>query len=440
MDADAIVIGAGAAGLAAARSLAARSLRVVVVEARNRVGGRAWSHRLARGAVAAELGAEFIHGPAPETMALLREAGRAAVDTGGEFWERGDDGALQPRDGFGFTPIFEAARSLPADQTVDEFLGRYGNAASRREIADARAFVEGFDAADPAIASVRAIANELHSGVDSVSARPLGGYHALFDCLHNACVTAGVAIHLSSVVSKIAHHPGSVHVSVRSSWGTSRVFTAKAAIVTLPVGVLRQRGDDTEVVFEPHLPPEKQVALSRIEMGHVVRVALWFRSAFWERVENGRYRYAGFFRDPGQPFPTYWTQLPVRGELLVAWAGGPKAAALHDVTQAQRIALALEGCGALFGAPELTGEEFEAAVTHDWMRDPFARGAYSYVLVNGESARETLAAPIDDTVFFAGEATSDDGQGGTVNGALQSGERAARQVAASLGTEGIARG
>lgn len=439
MDADVIVIGAGAAGLAAARSLAARGLRAVVLEARNRVGGRAWSHRLARGAVAAELGAEFIHGPAPETIALLREAGTAAVDTGGDYWERGEDGALQPREDFGLTSLFDPARSQAADQTVDEFLGRYDDNASRRRVADARAFVEGFDAADPAIASVRAIASELHSGVDSASARPLGGYHALFDCLHNACVTAGVALHLSSVVSKVTHRRGRVEVAVRSSWGTPRIFAARAAIVTLPVGVLRHRGDESEVAFDPHLPPEKQVALSRIEMGHVVRVALWFRSAFWERVENGRYRYAGFFRDARSPFPTYWTQLPVRGELLVAWAGGPKAAAMHAVSQAQRIGLALEGCGALFGAPELANEEFEAAVTHDWVRDPFARGAYSYVLVNGESAREELGAPLDDTLFFAGEATSSDGQGGTVNGALETGERAARQAAAALGA-GDARG
>ena len=432
MDADVIVIGAGAAGLAAARSLAARSLRVVVLEARNRVGGRAWSHRLARGAVAAELGAEFVHGAAPETMSLLREAGTAAVDTAGESWERGSDGALHRRDDFTGLSIFEPARTLSADETVDRFLSRFHD---EQQVADARAFVEGFDAADPAIASVRAIATELHSGVDSVSARPLGGYRPLFDGLHNACVTAGVAIHLSSVVSKIAHRRGNVDVCVRSSWGSTRTFNARAAIVTLPVGVLRHGGDETEVAFEPPLPPEKRVALGRIEMGHVVRVALWFRSAFWERVEGGRFRYGGFFRDPARPFPTYWTQLPVRGELLVAWAGGPKAAAMHDLPAAQRIALALEGCGSLFGT-EPANEEFEAAVTHDWVRDPFARGAYSYVLVNGETARETLAAPIDDTLFFAGEATSGDGQGGTVNGALQTGERAAAQAAAALNAGG----
>ena len=95
MDADVIVIGAGAAGLAAARSLASRSLRVIVLEARDRAGGRVWSRPSARATVVAELGAEFIHGPAPQTMALLRDAGTAAVDTGGSSWTCSEGGDLR---------------------------------------------------------------------------------------------------------------------------------------------------------------------------------------------------------------------------------------------------------------------------------------------------------------------------------------------------------
>jgi monoamine oxidase len=436
MDADVIVIGAGAAGLAAARSLAGRSLRVILLEARDRMGGRVWSHASARGAVAAELGAEFIHGGAPETMALLRDAGTAAVDTGGESWTCSDGGELRRNDVdfISAAGIFEEARELADDESVDRFLQRFDNDDAMRETAEAaRAFVEGFDAADPAIASARAIADEWRSGVDFASARPLGGYGPMFECLRNACATAGIQSYLSTVVRRVSWRRGSVAVETQNARGESPTLRARAAIVTLPVGVLRHSGDETEVVFDPGLPAVKRDALHSIEMGHAVKVALWFRTAFWERIRDGRYGDAGFFRCVGQPFPTYWTQFPLRSELIVAWTGGPKATALSGIPQAELIGRALNGFGILFGEPARAREEFEDGAMHDWSHDPFARGAYSYVAVGGGDARAALAAPVDDTLFFAGEATSNDGQGGTVNGALETGERAAREAATSLG-------
>jgi monoamine oxidase len=115
----------------------------------------------------------------------------------------------------------------------------------------------------------------------------------------------------------------------------------------------------------------------------------------------------------------------------VAWAGGPKARALGGAPD-EVIEHALSGFGALFHEPELVRTEFEGGAMHDWDRDQFSRGAYSYVAVGGGTARVSLAAPVDDTLFFAGEATSSDGQGGTVNGALETGERAAAQAAPIL--------
>lgn len=435
MDADAIVIGAGAAGLAAAKYLAARSLRVIVLEARDRVGGRVWSHPAARAAVPAELGAEFIHGPAPETMALLREAGTAAIDRGrDEMWVSSGDAGLQRDDGSKWgADIFEAVRELAEDESVDQFLRRFqGDETMRETVEAARSFVEGFDAADPAIASARAIADEWRSGVDLASARPLGGYPPIFERLRNACDAAGVRSCLSTIVRRISWRPGSVVVETSNSVGEARTIRARVAIVTLPVGVLRHRGGETEIVFDPELPPAKRRALQSIEMGFALKVVLSFRTAFWERIHEGRYRDAAFFRRAGQPFPAYWTQLPVRSELIVAWAAGPKAIALRGASQSELIERALDGFGAIFGEPELVRKEFEGGLMHDWGRDPFARGAYSYVAVGGGDARVVLGAPVDGTLFFAGEATSNDGQGGTVNGALESGERAAAEASVSL--------
>jgi monoamine oxidase len=437
VEADAIVVGAGAAGLAAARSLACRSVRVIVLEARDRIGGRVWPRPVARMATPAELGAEFIHGRAKLTKRLLHDAGLAAADVGGEGWRCSEDGELRREDRTlsRVAGIFEAAGALAEDETIEQFLRRFeGNAAARKAAASARAFVEGFDAADPAIASTWAIADEWRSGVDFAIARPLGGYLPMFNHLRDACVAAGAQIWFSMVVRRISWRRGAVAVRANCR-GELQTIRARAVILTLPVGVLRHSGDETAVAFDPHLPSAKVEALRRIEMGHVVKIALWFRTSFWERVQSGRYRNAAFFGCERQPFPTYWTQAPARSELVVAWAGGPKAVALGGVAEGNLTRRALNGFGELLNEPERVHKEFEGALMHDWSRDPYARGAYSYVAVGQEDPRPALAAPVDDTIFFAGEATSVDGQGGTVNGALETGERAAVEAAASLGAE-----
>jgi monoamine oxidase len=438
VDADAAVIGAGAAGLAAARRLAGWGRRVVVLEARDRVGGRVWSRPVAGAATPVELGAEFIHGRGDLTRRLLREAGTGAIEAGGEGWRCSPSGGLEreDRDLSSLARIFEAAGALAEDESVDRFLQRFAqDEAAREAAAAARAFVEGFDAADPAIASARAIAEEWRSGTDFVTARPLGGYRSMFEHLRGACLAAGVDLRLSAAVRRLAWRRGAVAVTAGRG-GEPQMIQARLAIVTLPVGVLRQRGGETAVAFDPPLPAAKLQALRRIEMGHVVKVGLWFRTPFWERVHGARYRNAAFLRCDRQvlqPFATYWTQLPVRSTVVVAWAGGPRAAALAGLAAPDLIGRARAGFGAVLNASDAARREFEGGLVHDWGRDPFAQGAYSYVAVGGGEARAALAAPIDDTLFFAGEATSTDGQAGTVNGALETGERAAAEAARALG-------
>src|SRR3989442_3746972 len=216
-DGDTIVVGAGGAGLAAARSLAGRSVRVLLLEARDRVGGRVWSRPAAQNATPAELGAEFIHGRGELTTQLLRDAGAGAIGTGGEGWTCSKDGELRREDWdlSSTAGIFEAARALPDDESVDRFLRRIERDQATRETATAAlAFVEGFDAADPAIASARAIASEMRSAVDFAIALPLGGYGRRFEHLRSACVAAGVQIWLSTLVRRISGRRGAVGIDV----------------------------------------------------------------------------------------------------------------------------------------------------------------------------------------------------------------------------------
>jgi monoamine oxidase len=341
---------------------------------------------------------------------------------------------LQPStDDFTSNDVFERVRSLPEDESVDAFLRRFDNdPALRVEALRARTFVEGFEAADPAIASARAIADELSSGVDATVTRPLGSYAPLFGYLATRCETAGIDLRLATTVEQIVWQPGSVTIAARARSGGVSTVRARCAVITVPVGVLQQAGGATPLSFVPPLPAAKEAAIGGLAMGHVVRVTLAFRSPFWERLEEGRYRDAAFFRCDGGAFNAFWTQVPQRERSIVAWAGGPRASALGNASVRARIELARDEFGALFGERDLARAEFEDGVTHDWAADPLACGAYSYVKTHGATARANLGVPIDATLFFAGEACATDGQGGTVSGAFETGQRAARQAAGAL--------
>ncbi|HEY6823443.1 MAG TPA: FAD-dependent oxidoreductase, partial [Steroidobacteraceae bacterium] len=204
-------------------------------------------------------------------------------------------------------------------------------------------------------------------------------------------------------------------------------------LIALPLGVLQQRGSAPGAVcFSPALEM-KRAALAGLASGPVIKLQLLFASAFWETVRGGRYRDAGFFHAPAAEFPTFWTPAPARAPLLVAWVGGPRAQRLAADAASQGIVRkALASLKALFGEIDVHAE-LRAWYYHDWQQDPYARGAYSYVTVGAGVARAALAQPLEDTLFFAGEAT--DVEGGTVAGALRSGQRAAREVLAADGPQ-----
>jgi monoamine oxidase len=435
---DAVVIGAGAAGLAAARALSRAGRSVVVLEARTRLGGRIYTREDAGLPVPVDLGGEFIHGTADVSFALLRAANTVAIDTAdGSFLY--EDGELRAEhDPFAMVEdVLARAKELPADVSIEDFVQQLrGDAALvDRERRYTRMLVEGFDAADPRIASTRALAEEWNgdpTGQTSRQFRPLGGYEPLLRALHGALDPARVQIRLATPVHTLRWGRDGVIVDATTSSGAPLSVRARTAIVTLPLGVLQANS----VRFDPALPHAKQTALAHLVMGPVVKIVLRFRSAFWERVRGARYVDASFFHRADAAFPTFWTLLPLRAPLLVGWAGGPKADALAGRDEAALTARALADVAALFGGDADPHGELEAVYTHDWQHDPYARGAYSYVATGGAGAREQLAAPLDDVLFFAGEATASTSESGTVAGALQSGERAAVEALGALKTAG----
>ena len=294
--------------------------------------------------------------------------------------------------------------------------------------------IEGYDAADAARVSTLATIDEWCGGgaADAATFRPQGGYASLLRALSGALDPERVQIMLGTIVREVRWQRGKVAIAA-SQHGRAHEFVARTAIVTLPLGVLQLPPQAPNGVrFVPALTA-KQKALAGLATGPVIKLLLRFRKPFWEELDEGRYADAAFFHAPRAAFPTFWTMLPLRASLLAAWAAGPAAARLAGVSEEKIVRTALDCLTALFGGNARCLADFQGAHLHDWQADPFACGAYSYVVAGGGKAREQLARPLVSTLFFAGEAAETGGESGTVAGALQSGQRAAEQVLASLG-------
>lgn len=429
---DVLIIGAGAAGLAAAGVLARAGCAALVLEARARIGGRIYPRQVPGLALPVELGAEFIHGRAAPTFDLLARTGGAAIDSARERYTLREGRLETGADTFGEVraAMLRSKALAEKDMSFSEFLDRHLAAElSAATLAQARMRVEGYDAADPARASARAIVAEWTSGngADIPQFRPLGGHASVLQGLERALAGSSVNIQLQTVVHSVRWRRGEVEVT-GSHFGQPFSARASRAIVTLPLGVLKARAREPGAVrFSPPLV-DKREALAKLAAGPVLKVALHFRSAFWEAADGGRYRNASFFHSPLAPFPTFWTTLPVRTPLIVAWAGGPRVARLSQLSSAEVIEQAAASFAALFSRTSRAARALEGAWLHDWQTDPYARGAYSHALAGANDAVGHLARPLGGTLFFAGEAADTEGEAGTVAGALQSGERAAREA------------
>jgi monoamine oxidase len=427
---DVVIIGAGLSGLAAADELRRAGRSVLILEARDRVGGRAWTRHEPDLSAPIELGAEFIHGRVPETFELLREVGKAALDTSGAHWTLRDRKLEQRADDL-FTEIQQALEHANVLQLPDVAFGEWlehsaEHGLSSEAAAMARAFVEGFDAADPARVSTHFVATEWGAGglLDGPQFRPLGGYSSVLGAL--AVDRRKTRLQLQTVVREVRWTRGCVQIEATF---LDRPFRVKATrvIVTLPLGVLQTPEEAPGAVrFVPPLE-SKRPALAGLVSGAVLKLSLRFRRAFWDELEGGRYQGASFFHSWQTIFPTFWTPRPLRAPLLTAWIGGPRAAQLSELPMSQIVERAMESLVRLFGGCRESDLELESAYLHNWQTDPFARGAYSYVAVGGMDARKLLGATVEDTLFFAGEATDVD-EAATIAGALKSGTRAAREV------------
>jgi monoamine oxidase len=415
---DVIIIGAGAAGLAAARDLVRGRRRILILEARDRAGGRLLTKNIEGCPIPVELGAEFIHGKAPETFALIQEHGLSVYDSWSKHyrfkngrWVK-DDTAWEHVD----KVLGRLDRERKTDRSFEAFLKAHPRVSPdiRKAIT---AFVEGFQASEIDKIGERGLAVASQVGDDSGNFRIAQGYQALARAMQKALPPELVGWRWQTEVTRIEWVPHQVTVVTRSG----ERLAAPQAIVTLPIGVLKSGA----VTFSPALPAEKTLALQRIEVGAVHRLGLFFAESFWESIAGD----IGFIHSAINNFPTWWTALPFRVPLLTAWAGGGQAIRMGELSETEAIARALTTLAQFTGrSVPFLKKQLRGWGYHDWQQDPFARGAYSYLGVGGADASKHLGRPVADTLFFAGEATALHGRNGTVDGALSSGQRAALQV------------
>lgn len=429
---DTIVIGAGMSGATTARLLTDAGQRVVVLEARNRIGGRMHTDRTAGFSV--DLGASWIHGiedsrvwelaqtlevPTIEfTVGSFQAGGRPIADFDGAGsrmsaaesaqWVTDVDAADRAAE--------EAISGSAAGDTYLDVTERALDALERRA-----------DALDPErIDEIREffrhrVEEQCGAWIGDLDAHGLDedtidGDEVVFPRGYDELpqrIAAGLDVRLEHVVRRIARISDGVRVETDRG-----AFTAAQAVVTVPLGVLKAG----TIAFEPPLPAEVADPIARLGMGVFNKVFLQFPERFWE---DGAYAIRAL-GEPGEHWHSWYDVSAISGRpTLLTFAAGPFGRHVQRLTDDAAVADALVALRGLFGTA--VPDPIARWITR-WGEDPFSHGSYSYVATgSSHHDHDALAGPVDGVLHFAGEATWGD-EPATVGGAYASGVRAAERI------------
>jgi monoamine oxidase len=436
---DIIIIGAGAAGLMAARELSKAGKKVIVLEARDRVGGRISTLSGHGFSVPVEGGAEFVHRDLELTQALLKEANINYYPMEGKTYQV-KDGVLYQDEEFidDIEVLISKLKLLKEDMPFADFLDQYFTDKKYRNLVEsAIKFAEGYDAGDTQKLSSIALREEWKNSEDIEDYLIPGGYSQIVNFLAEEIRKAGGAIYLSSIVKEVRWQKDRVEVIDEKG----QYFVAGKVIVSVPLGVLQSEPDKRGYIhFLPELT-EKRAAINQLGFGGVIKILFGFRLPFWENslAENQSIQQ---MRDLGFLFseafvPTWWTRLPDKTPVLTGWLAGPQANEVCHLSDDELIDKALGSLSSLFKADTSYLQELLVARhVMNWPADPFALGAYSYPTIGAPEARKILREPVENTLYFAGEAVEDEGPAqGTVEAALLSGMHIAQDILNSFSTD-----
>jgi monoamine oxidase len=417
-----IVVGAGATGLMVARTLARAGKGVTILEARERCGGRIYPLPVEEFGYPAEGGAEFVHGAAPVTRAVMGEARLTLAPRAGTRWSTRtgallpDDSALPYADRF-----YRALATLTADLPIAEFLETHfaGPQYERLRRAITRT-VEGYDAADPHRASTLALREEWMARDDGEHGRIAEGYGALAAYLESECRRHGAAIHRGAAVSAIDE--AGAGIAVHCCGGA--MIEADAAILTVPLPLLGE-------IALPCAAREQAAAAADIGFGNVVKILLRFAGKWWADLSRRDLADLSFLISDAT-VPTWWTQYPAPHPVLTGWFAGPKADNVSSESADKLVEIGLASLAAIFDkSADHMRTELVAARAINWGNDPFARGAYSYATPKTRAAQSAMRRPGGAGIFFAGEALYAGPDMGTVEAALANGLETAQMLLAA---------
>jgi monoamine oxidase len=416
-----LIVGAGAAGLMTARELARAGKCVTVVEARDRCGGRIYPLPIEEFGYKAEGGAEFVHGAAPVTRALMHEAGLSLLARGGRRWSTRTETLTPDEPSFSdWNRFYEALGAVTADLPIAEFLEAHFAGRQyeplRRSVTRT---VEGYDAAEPRLASTLAIRDEWLARDEGQHGRIAEGHGALIEYLEAECRRRGVAIHLGAAVTAIDRTRRGIAARCRNG----AVFEADAAILAVPPPVLSEIG-------LPAATHERREAAADIGFGNVVKILLCFATKWWAG-QDGRDLADLSFLLSDATVPTWWTQHPASHPVLTGWFAGPRADRVSSLTPAELVEMGLASLAEIFDLPsDHIKRGLVASRAINWGNDPFARGAYSYATTKTRAAQSAMRKPDGSGIFFSGEALYAGPEMGTVEAALASGLETARMILA----------
>jgi monoamine oxidase len=426
---DVIIVGAGAAGLMAARDLSKAGLKVCVLEARDRIGGRIHTLPDNSCSIKCEGGAEFIHGKLQVTLGLLKEAGLQYEPATGNFY-RIDDGNWTLEEGAveGAELLMEKLKDLKDNISIEEFLQKEFTEEKYEGLRQSlRGYIEGYYSGEFDKTSATSFYQEWQSE-DKEQFRPQEGYGPMVQHLADECKKAGSLIELSTVVKEIRWHKHQVEVLDESH----HIYAARKVIIAVPLGVWNaSNGEKGAIAYTPSLA-DKVKAATQMGFGNAIKIQFQFKDVFWEdesRVKTGGKGSDFSFVFSDETIGTWWSQVPKHQPLLTGWLSGPKAKELSVLRNESLLQKSIESLSKIFQVTEeAIKEQLQSWHIFNWTKDPFTRGSYAYSTINTSKARQILMAPVENTLFFAGDAFYDGNEMGTVEAALISGQRAAREL------------